>query len=365
MPAAYRLAANAPRFAATAIFLNPYVRTGAAIASWLAAAYLVWDEANKVWKTTQTSYPVSNGYEYSGDGKVWTSDLDALCKQLRADYYTHSERPHTCRYGVPNDQAPYGYTGAIPQSRGAANCPVGWYITPAGCLQNAPARTVTQPEFEDALAPTPMPTRVPLELPQPTPLPIEYPSPYINPQPSEDPAHRPRFVPIGDPVKNPNYDPNAEPSPANQPYIQPGVRIVPSPTAEQPWRVDYHPVDRPTASSEPSESVDEDTESDTDMPKDEDKQSLCDKYPDIIACQKLEMPEKSNLEAKEFDFNFTPDYGFSGAASCPSPIAASIFGHQLSFSWQGLCNSLSLIKPLLLAMAWLSAAFILLGRSES
>lgn len=203
-----------------------------------------------------------------------------------------------------------------------------------------------------------MPERVPQELPQPTPLPIEYPSPYINPDPGPNPEHKPRFVPSGDPVPNPNYDPDSAPGPNNQPYIQPGTKIQPSPTASQPWRVDYQPVNRPQPTKDPVNNPDGE-----DKPGDKEKEpDLCEKNPDIIACQKLEMPEDpGKLPVKEVEFEMTPESGFAGAAACPAPVQATLNGKTYGFSWQPFCNSLDMIKPLLLAFAWLSAAFILLG----
>jgi len=365
MPAAYRLAANAPRIAAAAIFMHPYVRGAAAIATWLGLAGLAYNVGTGLWeRSTAGDYPVSDAYRYTFlTGYPWYNTGVEACNaygQIAFPNYAVVYVPSgTCNFvGISSTQTRY-----LRREGNATACPAGWYSTPAGCVSTPPPKTVTQQEFEDALAPKPMPERVPQELPQPTPLPIETPSPWINPDPGASPQHKPFFVPNGNPVPNPNFDPNSPVGPNNQPYIQPGTKIQPSPTASQPWRVDFQPVNRPQNSPEPKPDQQED-DGTGDKAKSEDEQTLCERHPDIIACQKLEMPEKVSLESKAVDFDFTPESGFSGAAVCPAPIMASIFGYQLAFSWQGLCDSLSLIKPLLLAMAWLSAAFILLGRNE-
>lgn len=41
-------------------------------------------------------------------------------------------------------------------------------------------------------------------------------------------------------------------------------------------------------------------------------------------------------------------------------MSFNVHGHVINISWQPFCNSLDMIKPFLLAMAWLSAAFIML-----
>lgn len=295
MPAAYRLAANAPRVAAAAIFLNPYVRAGVAIASWLGLAKLVWDAVNQKWVSTDNlnGYPVSDGYTYrinaaSVDSGIHYSASSACSAWIAAAIaYDGIQRTQTgsANLSCSWTGSPWPNGASLGISRTAASsCPVGWYVTPAGCVQTPPPKPLTQKEFEDALSPKPMPERVPQELPQPTPLPIETPSPWINPEPGPSPAHRPLFVPTGDPVPNPNYDPNAPASPENQPWYQPGTRIVPSPTADQPWRVDYRPVDRPQPTSQPNPNPQPGTDP-TDKPKPEDQQDLCQKNPNIVACE--------------------------------------------------------------------------------
>lgn len=287
MPAAYRLAANAPRVAAAAIFLNPYVRAGVAIASWLGLAKLVWDAANNRWVQQDTSGSIqSTGVRYSGPGQVYVDSPWDACRQYTGSGFSdwavyQSGTQVICTF--KKDGQSY-FSSALKTYASGQTCPTGWWITPAGCVQTPQPKQVTQKEFEDALAPQPMPERVPQELPQPTPLPIETPSPWINPEPGPSPAHRPLFVPTGDPVPNPNYDPNAPASPENQPWYQPGTRIVPSPTADQPWRVDYRPVDRPQPTPQPNPNPQPGTDP-TDKPKPEDQQDLCQKNPNIVACE--------------------------------------------------------------------------------
>lgn len=315
MSASYRLAANAPRIAAAVIFSNPYVRTGLAIASWLSTANLVWDEASKSWKSTapDPNALLSDGKNYYVVGytnQTTATSPDGACTKFvqmvgNATYTITADNFSSWKCTVVK-KLPDGSTDWVSVYTAVSvpsSCPAGWFVTSAGCVQTPPPKQVSPQQFEDALAPKPMPERVPFELPQPTPLPIEH-QPFINPLPGPDPQHLPRFVPSGDPVPNPNYDPNAAPGPNNQPYTQPGTRVVPSPTPSQPWRVDLQPVNRPQADATPNPNPGSEPGTNPSDKPDED-QDLCDKNPDIAACENgdindVSLPEIPKLYERKY-----------------------------------------------------------------
>jgi len=215
MPASYRFAANAGRFAAGVVFMHPYVRTAAGVAAWLGLAGIVWDAVNNRWVKGTSEYPVSEGFEFEGSKGVWYDTADQACGSFM-DYFSAAFPPPYAMHGgnvVKNGEnftcVMYRTKDGVKDldydrllfTRGSA-CPVGWYVTPAGCLQTPPPKFLDKQQFEDELTPLPMPETVPKELPYPTPLPVD--PPWINPAPGPNPEHRPRFVPTGDPVKNPN-----------------------------------------------------------------------------------------------------------------------------------------------------------------
>lgn len=387
MPASYRFAANAPRFAAAALFISPHLRAAIGIAAWLGAAKIVWDEVNKRWVTDGISpdNEPSDGKQYRAyDQLPWSNSISSACAAGVAYYNTLSAlkyvllpNPTTeCRVNVLNTNGTLNTSNAYGPILKVkdSSCPSGWYITPAGCVQTPPPKFLTEPEFIQKIlnpdnqpgwpsvpADWPMPQTVPWEIG--VPLPVQ--PPVINPEPGPNPQHQPKFIPTGDPVPNPKYDPSAPPSTDNQPWLQPGVRVTPRPTPDQPTRVDMTPTDRPQAGPDPDPNPDPEPDPDKDKPKPEEQQSLCEKHPEILACQVLkDSGEKPEIEKKDFDFDFTPETGFSGSASCPAPVTVNVSGMQLAFSWVPFCNSLSFAKPIILALAWLSAAFIMLGAKE-
>ena len=379
MPASYRFASNAPKFAARIIFMHPGVRTAAGIAAWLGLANIVWDEAMKAWKIQGgDGSTVSDGYEYkaTASGSAWKSTAQEACNDWKntlsqtwaGSYEYTSSVPQadgTCMLTWRSIAG--GNTGTEYQGyeRRNSDCPAGWYRTQGGlCTQTPQQQPLTQEQFEDALQPRPMPETVPKELPYPSPLPID-PIPWINPEPGPNPQTRPRFVPNGDPVKNPNYDPNAQPSPENQPYIQPGTRINPSPTEKDPFRLDIQPVDKPTPTPDPQQEQDEGPGQDPNA-KPQENPGLCDQYPDIVACAKLgEAPQPKPVNNEDKTLEITKEQGWGPEnGTCPAPKTATVAGVALEMSFQPLCDFSTGIRPVIIGLAWISAVFGFLGLSR-
>lgn len=377
MPANLRFAANAPRFAGAVLFANPYIRGAAAIAGWLGVAGLVYDAASGLWQKPDdqnSDFNISDGYLYfvsSYEPSTASSTPDGACKKWvdlynpavqGPGYYStfsginsNNQCVRTLVY-TKNSYYNQNYTGNLVK-KDNSSCPAGWYVTPAGCVQTPPVKTVSEEEFLDALTQHPMPAEVPRYIP--APLPVEL------------PEMPPAFVPTGNPVPNPDYDPQAQPSPQNQPYFQPGVRVVPAPTPSSPWQVDLQPVNRPAQNPEPSPEPEigplpepgTNPNPGTDPPGPPGETpvtpGLCDQYPDILACQILEQPEEEKLEFEEKDLggDFEIMGGFAGSATCPAfPQIDMLPG----LSWQPFCDQLARIRPLVLAFAWLSAVMIIL-----
>ena len=222
--------------------------------------------------------------------------------------------------------------------------------------------TVTPEQFEDALPGHPMPETVPKELPYPSPLPVE--QPIVNPEPGPNPVQRPRFVPSGDPVANPQYDPNAQPSEQNKPFIQPGVRINPSPTADEPFRLDIKPVEKPLPTPDPQPETDDGPGQNNLKPQE--NPGLCDQYPDIVACAKLgEPPEAKTVPNEDKFLEIKRDEGWGPQnGTCPAPKTASVAGINLEMSFDPLCQFADGIRPVIVGLAWISAVMAFLGFSR-
>lgn len=370
MPASARFAANAPRFAAAAVMMHPYVRGAAAVAGWLGAAALVYDVASGMWQKPQDDFQsTSDGNEYSvtGAGTGWHYSKQSACDasssyfQSKFSYLTVnniSVDRNNClvrfKYNDSNSYTNFTY----PIQQRVSSCPSGWYVTPAGCVQTPPPKNVNEQEFIDELTKNPMPADVPKHIPEPLPI--------------ELPEFDPFFVPTGDPVPNPNYDPNSPPSVDNPPEYQPGTEVRPAPTPSSPWNYSTRPVNqpvpnpanRPTPDPTPIPATPPTGGGGGTKPPEAEK-GFCDKYPNVIACQVLEpLEDSTKLPEKEIPFEFTPIPGLQGAKSCPSfPNVGNMLGGR-QISWQPFCDTLAKLSNLLLAFAWFSAAFIILRFSK-
>lgn len=373
IPAEFRFAQNAPRYAAAAIMRHPYIRTAAAVASWLGVAGLIYDEISGFWsiESDNGDFDISEGkiifYKYEGvyvEGFSFASACSSFLNAIQAEFGLHSFEPvglttsTKCTYRFKTDpNSSIVYTNNIWGSikSDAPNCPAGWFITPAGCVQNPPPKTLTEAEAIEELTRHPMPDEVPNSVPEP--LPVELPS------------FPPFFVPSSEPRVNPNYNPALPASPDNAPYYQPGVEVKPAPTASTPWQVSLTPQNQPVVDptqvgSEtrplPDSGGGSGGGSETKPPEAAD--DFCARNPGVIACQTLEHEDDdTKLPEKAIEFEFDLISGFSGSATCPAfPNVGDMLGGK-QISWQPFCDTLAKLKNLLLAFAWASAAFILLG----
>lgn len=289
MPAAYRLAANAPRVAAAVVMQHPALRLAAGAAgvvAWLASAKLVYDIATGTWhEKADSSDGLTKYYKtpYTGDQEFATfqsacyTGVGSIPTTGGWSYGVKSSSNNQCVYTMSLNGYVYNEANlTITEfSRPSSGCPSGWTQTPAGCVSPA----LEQPEFVEKLGGKPMPETVPLELPYPTPLPVD--QPWINPSPGENPQSQPLRVPTGTPVPIPNTNP--------QQYTQPYVDIVPAPTPDKPWQVDVKPGETTGTNPNPAENPNPDGQ---DKPAEEQDKSLCEKHPEIAACEKVEVTDK-------------------------------------------------------------------------
>lgn len=374
--AAYRLGGGAARALARGVLGGGLVGGVALGLAWLAAN--CFENQGGQWVRTcgGTPVPQSDGYEYRASGGAWSATREQACVAGAAVVYGAGQPlSGTVPNGAPSytpDGATYGrcafpwlnqsggnsgvYYSAI-QRQAAASCPAGWYVTDQGCVQTLPAQTVTPQEVEDEMADKPLPQEVPAGVPYP----LDPYSPSIwNPDVGNPPTSRPLRVPQGNPTAIPNTNP--------QQYRQPVTTWTHAPTADDPWRMDVKPEDVVGESSigmTGPESVGGGAPSTT--PREE-TPDLCEKNPDIVACQKLGTLEPTPIPNEDRAVGINPDSGWGpGSASCPAPKTFSVQGVQLSMSFEPLCLFASGIRPVVIAMAWFAAglAFFGFGRKEA
>lgn len=367
VPARMRVAANAGRYAADAVFKNPAARLLGPVAAWLAVAGLVYDVADGLWKKADPDSKVSDGREYSIDNISWFFSKSAACASYSAAGLTlvssSVNQEGRCVYRFYYNNSPgieREVTGPI-LSR-TSSCPSGWYQTSAGCVQTPPMKRVDKDEFAQ-------------RLPDARPMPPELPGILPSAWPVEVPEIQPMFIPTGNPVPNPSYDPAKAPSPENQPYLQPGVKLSPSPTPSSPWQVDLQPVNRPADSPVPKPNPTPEVNPDGtpkpdqgDKPKeDKDERDLCEKNPDILACQKIDTEvEDSEIPKAQKTVSYQAE-NIWGGGSCPADKYARVGGQEIKVvDWSRDCQFVTdYVKPVALALSALIVAYILAGALKS
>ena len=368
MTVGYKLGRAAGRVAAAVVYAHPGIRTAASIAAWIGLTAMVYDVSTGEWKTVDSSSAQrSNGYEYFYVDR-WYPILEAACsaafaagssslsgKEYMGDTKCVDGSPAQVSWKLYNQ---YGYIrgGGASLLRRPSSCPAGWYVTTAGCTQTPPMRAVPEEQFIDDLSSKPMPPGVPKELPSPTHLPVESPSPILNPTEGDNPTPSPMRVPTGDPIPIPNTNP--------QQYRQPYVDIVPSPTVDNPWRVDVKPGETTSTNPNPVENPTPDGE---DKPAEEQEKSLCEKHPDILACSKpeLDIPD-GEIPRTAKQISYAEEGGFGGG-SCPANVYANLHGKQtMVYEWARTCSVVSTyIRPIIILLGAMGALFILIPGRDS
>lgn len=240
-----------------------------------------------------------------------------------------------------------------------SSCPPGHYIIGDTCVQTPPPQTMTPQQVEDEMATKPLPPT----LPPGVPYPIE--SPWFNPildsagnpvlSPSGNPQSAPLLVPQGQPQPVPNTDP--------QTWRQPITTVTPAPTAGDPWRMNVQPGEQTSTNPNGMTTPQSPTGTETDPKPTDDPLGLCDQYPDIVACAKLNPGELAPdpIANTDVPLAINPETGFPTGGQCPAPKTHVLMGRSFSFSIQPLCDFATMIKPLLIGFAWLMAAMTFMG----
>lgn len=365
MPAAMRLAANASTMAARGI--HPLVVAGVVLApvilDWLDDyGYLV--QGNQVVKSDPSVCTVSPCYQYRVTIETaWYGDR-STAGHAWVTYKNSQGSSQEWRYDSVQDTGGSGYGilwYSVRTAPGAWSPQQAWFARQSASPSSPQYVPVSPQEFEDGIAPSVIPDAVPKALP--FPLPVD--APIVNPSPGDNPVSQPQRLPQGSPMPVPNTDP--------QQWRQPVVDLVPAPTPSTPWRIEVIPRDiitqSPTAPAPLPESAPVTEPAADPATEPATNPDLCEKNPDILACQKIELgtldpvdvPNTNRQMGINKDTGWGPENG-----TCPAPKTATIMGVNLSMPFTMICEFATAIKPMLIGFAWLSAAltFFGLGRKE-
>lgn len=89
----------------------------------------------------------------------------------------------------------------------------------------------------------------------------------------------------------------------------------------------------------------------------------CDIYPDSLGCVDVSdasEPVAPVVPEENVNLSFQPDNVFSNSGQCPAPETFDAMGNTFSIDTTPLCTVAEKLRPFLIAIAWLTAAFFVL-----
>lgn len=104
----------------------------------------------------------------------------------------------------------------------------------------------------------------------------------------------------------------------------------------------YSPTTNPGGDTDPTPPENTTEESD-----------LCKDHPEILACATAGTPDDPGLPEAEKPFSLTPELSYAGV--CPADIELSMMGKPYVVKWTLVCDFATMLRPLVLIIAWLTA----------
>jgi hypothetical protein len=166
--------------------------------------------------------------------------------------------------------------------------------------------------------------------------------------PVDSPIYNPVTVEIGDPYTKPDgstAQPMAQVSPASNGQVT-------IDTFDQPLT---DPQGNPTPTAPPVDTPEEQPQGPTD----------CEKFPTSVGCTDLGTPSAGELMPhSEVPLSFNP-VSLPTNATCPAPITVGGFGSSYTIEYDAACSYASGIRPVAIAVAYITALFIIFGVPRS
>lgn len=322
VPATLRMAANAGVVVKNAIKINPWLLAGTALYAFLEANDFFLE--NGVLRKTTSPAPGSYQNCQGGQGVQTEAYYLDQMNQTIAEWAWAGAH-------MAARPAPYAYftNPAVSQGVQTSN---GNFLTFYECgAEPGQTRNATDADI-DAL-PDPLPAVAP-ELPY---------APYL---------------PQGVPVNPPEYSFPPFSSPLGEPYTkpdgstaQPMVKVSPNgdsvtvDTYDQPLTdAAGQPVVNPVPQDTPEPQPDP-----------------CEANPGRIGCMEAGSVSDSSVPVETKSIALITPVSIGGSGSCPAPLTTTFMGQPISFSYDLPCQAAGMLKPLILALAWLSAGIIFIG----
>lgn len=331
IPAKVPLAAGAGAIAKTAMRANPALLAGTLALPWL----------------------IEQGLEYANGWQVVTVEDGPTSAEIAAcpgmPLYTGGGGTYcndVARAACPGETQIWSvqwFSGGTPQrTNGEADCypsrikkPV-WVCNAANCVAaQSGTRPATDTDWDNLPDPT---STVAPELPT---------APYMGEKgaPVGKPEYTSGNYPLGSPYKAPDGT-----------TVQPMASVT-NVTNTNTVNVSTYNITTHNADGTP-------TNNPTPTPTDE-KPDECEAHPDTVGCTKLgELPTAEVLPRSDVPITFNP-VEIAENATCPAPSTVAAFGQSFALEYDSACTYATGLKPVVIAVAYLTALFIIFGAPRS
>jgi hypothetical protein len=347
LPGTLPVASNAASYAADWLFANPLVAT-AALLLWPSSLGLEPDVSG--WTLGGQAAPQTVPFE-EGTMTVYcravygsscaasgSSTNQGACD--RAGAYQFDAQLLKCRFTAAQCSA-IGFTGCydgvwIPTGSitetNVHSCPAGYWPGGSSCVLNdtglaaSGSRAATRSDFDGLSV---VPDSALHDLAELAGVPVQA------------PAYEPADVPIGDPYTRPDGS-----------TAQPRAKITPAANGQ----VSVDTYDKPLTDAQGNPTPDAQPQDTT-----ESTPSQCEQFPNSLGCANLDQVTPDPLSTESRSISMISPESIGGAGACPADMSTAFLGHTVTFSFAPLCTYANALRPLVLALAWLSAGILFIG----
>jgi hypothetical protein len=345
VPASLRMAANAGQFAKNAMRLNPYVIIGTLALPWLIEQGIEYIDGQWVKQDLSGgTYPGGvtwrNSYTQGGTRSTASGVYTNNCGATSAGCSIEAAAFYPVVYAVGSSYLSHtiscesnGICAYTAQRGSPYNSPTSSTVGTSPTSNPAPSTYVPATDDDWDALPDPLPAVAP-ELPY---------APYI---------------PEGIPVDAPDYDFVPFSSPLGEPYTKPDSSTA-QPMAKVSPNGDTVTVD--TYDQPLTDAIGDPVPDAQPQDTPEPAPDQCTKWPNTVGCTDLGTPSDGEaMPHTEIPLSFAP-VAIAENAQCPAPVTISAFGQSIPVEYDAACTYASGLKPIVIAIAYLSALFIIFG----
>lgn len=348
VPAAWRLASNAAHVAVGVVRGNPAAFAGAIIVSWLLDYGLEQcDNGNWCVRPVPEPNDPGQGFKWYIQLSDWANTFFDGPEEACLAYYNsgaggakdagwtwnglvpYTSSSYWCSFRSPDGSYVSNF---VPVQRHFTECATGYTYASGACVPDLMPATESDwarvNSLPDAVATEMVDKGVAIPL-----------NPEVNPAT--------QVVPLSDPYTDP----------VTGKRWQDVAHVTPSPS--EPTKKADLQVSKQEVDPNGDPVVDPETNQPL-APQEQDDECL--KHPNRVGCMEAGDPPEVELEEEEKEVKIEAQGGFGPASgTCPVGESLVVLGQSLTLSWQPMCNLAQSVRPVLLALAWLSAILIALG----